>query len=47
MMGEPINERHGTGRVRKDRVPLLERQMNAQRIVTRSLAAPDPAVRSS
>src|SRR5262245_2370072 len=25
MMGEPINERHGTGRVGKDRVPLLNR----------------------
>jgi hypothetical protein len=24
MMGEPINERDGTGRIRKHRVPLLE-----------------------
>src|SRR2546425_12622730 len=24
MMGEPINERHGTGRIGKDSVPLLE-----------------------
>ena len=24
MMGEPINERHGTGRIGKHRVPLLE-----------------------
>src|SRR5215510_2897048 len=27
MMGEPINERHGTGCIGKDRVPLLERQI--------------------